>query len=261
MLNYTAMYHGDTELKRLYRGGTLIWEKQSPAPVYDETKIAIVLLDDEDNFTNDVHYETTIQGAKTYMLGNPENRYFVHIGDNSGIEFLPTLSTSSDMPNTFYSVPNMIYLYIGSCVTGFGSTSESLPGYTYRYGALQNCTGLKKVEYSGAINYSYSGTFANCTSLEDFTIPPGVSEIPSGMFNGCTTLHTLNVSDGVTTFRNGCCSGTLALSTISLPSSITTIESYAFSGSGLTQITIDKPSGSISGAPWGATNATVTWTG
>ena len=28
MLDYTAMYHGNTPLKRLYRGDTMIWEKQ-----------------------------------------------------------------------------------------------------------------------------------------------------------------------------------------------------------------------------------------
>ena len=32
-----------------------------------------------------------------------------------------------------------------------------------------------------------------------------------------------------------------------------------YSCSSLTSITINKPSGSISGSPWGATGATVTW--
>ena len=31
--------------------------------------------------------------------------------------------------------------------------------------------------------------------------------------------------------------------------------------SGLTEINIHKPEGSIEGAPWGATNATVNWLG
>ena len=53
------------------------------------------------------------------------------------------------------------------------------------------------------------------------------------------------------------------LASITIPSSITNIDKHAFDGcSLLTNITINKPTDSISGAPWGApSGCTITWTG
>ena len=53
------------------------------------------------------------------------------------------------------------------------------------------------------------------------------------------------------------------LTTIKFPASVTEISSDTFSNrfTQLTTIIIDKPQDSISGAPWGAPNATVIWTG
>lgn len=51
---------------------------------------------------------------------------------------------------------------------------------------------------------------------------------------------------------------------ITIPSGVTTIDPQAFAGPGdnvVKTITVNKPENSIPGAPWGATNATVIWTG
>ena len=67
---------------------------------------------------------------------------------------------------------------------------------------------------------------------------------------------------GVTSIGSGAFAGCASLKSITIPTSVTSIYTFAFNGcTSLTSITINKPTNSISGAPWGATNATVTWTG
>ena len=69
------------------------------------------------------------------------------------------------------------------------------------------------------------------------TIENGVEEIEEGVFYYCTRLTSIDI-----------------------PSSVKIIDEGAFEGcSNLTSIRINNAEGSISNAPWGAENATVTW--
>lgn len=52
-----------------------------------------------------------------------------------------------------------------------------------------------------------------------------------------------------------------ALTSITIPNSVTTIGDYAFLIMCRSSITINKASDSISDSPWGAPDATITWTG
>lgn len=73
-------------------------------------------------------------------------------------------------------------------------------------------------------------------SLRKIIIPNSVTSIPTQAFMSCS------------------------LYSIIIPSSVSSIGSDAFPDT-VRNITIHKEQGSISGSPWGATNATVTWTG
>ena len=56
--------------------------------------------------------------------------------------------------------------------------------------------------------------------------------------------------------------GCSSLRSITIPNSVNEIESWAFRDcTALTGITVNKAQNSISGAPWGATNASIQWTG
>ena len=75
-------------------------------------------------------------------------------------------------------------------------------------------------------------------------------------------VSSITIPNGVTNISDGAFSSCTALTSIDIPNSVTRIGDYAFDGcTSLTSITINKPEGSITGAPWGAPNATVNWVG
>ena len=99
--------------------------------------------------------------------------------------------------------------------------------------------------------------FAN-TSLTSITIPSGVTNTSNATFKNCSSLATVELSN-VTTIGQEAFSGT-ALTTVNISNSVTTIGQNAFGNcSSLTAINIDQNTGDITGAPWGAYGATVTW--
>ena len=103
--------------------------------------------------------------------------------------------------------------------------------------AFSGC-GLNSVDL-GTITKMNKYVFNQCDSLRGVTIPSNVKNVPEHAFDSCRYLISVQVADGVET-----------------------IGTDAFRGCHeLTRITINKPQDSIPGAPWGAPNATVVWTG
>ena len=149
-------------------------------------------------------------------------------------------------------------------------------------GMFSQCRSLYKIDIPSTVTQLVSYAFNECNSLTDVDlshittigdytfystnineIPPNLSgTIGNSAFAYCNRLSDVTIPNGVTTIRTSAFYGCSTLSTIDIPSSVTTIESNCFGNdTQLTKITIHNVEGSISGAPWGATNATVVWTG
>lgn len=130
-------------------------------------------------------------------------------------------------------------------------------------GSFQNCASLKSATLSNSLNALNSQLFADCTSLTSIIIPNSVTYIDWSVFSNCTSLSSVTIGNSVTTIDLLAFENCTALKSITIPKSVNTISSTAFEGcTNLTSITVEgKSEGEISDAPWGATNATVTWTG
>lgn len=161
---------------------------------------------------------------------------------NNSMEIANSIATSSASGGEYETMlAGVIDGSVENLVIPEGTTS--IKGYMF-----SDNGSLTSVRIPGSVKTIGSGAFSRCVSLEDVTIDNGVETIMEA-FNGCSSLGTITIPASVTR--------------IAKPMRIGGATSDgAFSDcSNLTTITIHKTENSIEGAPWGATNATVVWTG
>lgn len=99
-------------------------------------------------------------------------------------------------------------------------------------------------------------------SETSLVIPYGTTKIGNYAFYNYALLTHVSIPASVTTIGEYSFRGCTGLTMVTIPESVTTIGTTAFSAcTNMTKITINKPQDSITGSPWGATNAVVVWTG
>ena len=150
--------------------------------------------------------------------------------------------------------------------------------------AFTYCISLALTSLPDGITNIGQGAFNGCTSLALTSLPDGITNIGQGAFNGCTSLALTSLPSGLTSILNNAFMYCDGLVSMSIHSGINTINSAAFGKcGGLTSVTFEgKPSGSmaknifqgcinlteikvpwaegaVANAPWGATNATITY--
>lgn len=127
--------------------------------------------------------------------------------------------------------------------------------------AFTFCSNLKTVTMTNATDIN-SNAFYNCTGLISANFP-NVKTVYSSAFNS-SGLTSITFNNLITLGSNSDYSGIFEdtpMTSISIPSTIKTIGLYAFSYSSIKTITVNRKKGAISGAPWGASGATVNWIG
>lgn len=127
--------------------------------------------------------------------------------------------------------------------------------------AFSYCHNLASATFMKATKVG-NGAFSSTTSLKSISLPE-VRTIETSAFNlgGLTSINIPRIeklSDDSSYWGIFCY---CPMTDINIPSTIKSIGKYAFDDSKLTKITIDRRAGAISGSPWGATGATVSWTG
>ena len=121
---------------------------------------------------------------------------------------------------------------------------------------------VEKIDFKGIRVKLATGSdpFKDCKKLDTITGLEGMTEIIDEAFEGATALTNITIPSSIIKIGDCAFSGCISLSNITIPSSVIDIGNDAFEGcTNLTQITINKAQDSISGAPWRAPNATVTW--
>ena len=134
-------------------------------------------------------------------------------------------------------------------------------GYTkVRDYAFYGCSNLALTSLPAGVTSIGNGAFAGCTSLALTSLPAGVTSIGDGTFFGCSNLALTSLPAGVTSISNGAFVDCTSLTSITFKGTPTTIASSAFDGcTNLTDIKVPWAEGAVANAPWGATNATITY--
>ena len=127
--------------------------------------------------------------------------------------------------------------------------------------AFAFCFNLETVTMTKATGIN-TNAFFNCINLISANLP-NVKTVYSSAFNS-SGLTSITFNNLVTLGSNSDYSGVFEntpMTSISIPSTIKTIGLYALSYSSIKTITVNRKTGAISGAPWGAAGATVNWIG
>lgn len=151
--------------------------------------------------------------------------------------------------------------------------------------AFMDCTNLELVILPDRVTSIGSEAFVGCTNLRLTSLPDGVTSIGSAAFMECVNLRLTSLPEGLTSIEDDTFAGCINLALTSLPESLTSIgdhafdsctlleeitfkgtpssiSSFAFYGcTNLTTINVPWAEGEVANAPWGATNATINYTG
>lgn len=145
------------------------------------------------------------------------------------------------------------------------------------------CSKLKSALIENGITGISTACFNNCVLIDSIELPNSVVELGESAFAGCSSLKSITLSINIKKIPNSCFSGT-GFETFSIPNesgieeieedifyncsglkniyigkNVKTINSKAFRNVDSPIIKISQEENSISGAPWGATNATIEW--
>ena len=265
-------------------------------PPYDETKIAVVLLDGNYEPTDVIEYFDTIRSAQSYLYSaDLSNRYLLYIGENAGITEIAQNALASTttlrkvrMPDSVVSIGVAAFQDCSNLATIDGMNEISSIGNN----VFDGCASLKSVNLPDSLitighgAFQYSGLTSiiipdsvtselyqiclGCTDLESATIGTSVSKIYTNAFKDCTSLTNVLIKDGVSEISNNSFYNCLSLTSISIPHSVSVMNTSPFAEcTNLSQIIVDAKWGDVTPTYWyppattycwGATNATITWT-
>lgn len=136
-----------------------------------------------------------------------------------------------------------------------------LYGYTkVRDRAFSNCASLAHVSFSEGLTSIGESAFSDCSSLALTSLPEGLTSISNFAFSSCHNLALTSLPEGITSIGDYAFMDCWNLTSITFKGTPTTIYPDAFYGcKNLTDIKVPWAKGAVSGAPWGAKNATITY--
>lgn len=120
--------------------------------------------------------------------------------------------------------------------------------------------GLKKLKIYPTTTSIFSSAFDSCTSLVDVDLSEatGLTYLTQSIFRNCTALKVITIPSTIKTIDSNAFQNCTGLKKIFFKDRPTALNSSAFSGcTSVTDIYVPWSSGAVSGAPWGAINATI----
>lgn len=168
-----------------------------------------------------------------------------------------SVGVSLSIPDSVSSITNTFgYSTLADVIVGSGVTS-------LEDGIFANCPNLTRIVITGNITEipsHFVGWLDNSSGnphspLRSFDVPESVTSINSSAFYYCENLSGITMHEGLSEIGMYAFFGCESLSTITIPSTVSVIGEDCFWG--CTNLTAIYYTGSATGFPWGASNATL----
>ena len=206
---FDSLYYNETDIIELWLGSERVWKKNADSE-YDETKIALIVLDENGQPTDQITYfDNTSRGVlRYYMQEHSDDTYMLRIGRKCTVSKIET--------NACYNSSNLLKVNILNSLKGIGS------------GAFQSCQNLEEINLPESLIYSGPRPL-NRTKISRLTIPGSLKTIPAGFASECPSLTDLIIEHGVETIdATGAFQYCTSLTNVELPDSMTHIRTDAF---------------------------------
>ena len=125
------------------------------------------------------------------------------------------------------------------------STLGGKPVTVVSEGSFYQCESITSISFPETITTIGTNAFYKCSSLTNITIPASVKKLENGTFTWCTNLLAVSLPEGLISIGgdpsnsgSGLFGQCKRLSTVILPTTVTNIGASAFSGSGITSMTL-----------------------
>lgn len=149
----------------------------------------------------------------------------------------------------FYNYPSALALTeLPETVTAIGAASFML------------CSHLALTHLPAGLTSLGDSAFYGCSSITISELPSSLTVIPTSAFWGCMKMTITEIPEGIKSIANSAFAYCSGLTTITFKGTPTSISASAFEHcDNLTTINVPWAEGAVANAPWGATNATITY--
>ena len=162
----------------------------------------------------------------------------------------------TSLPESLTSIGNYAFYYYTSLAL------TSLPeGLTRISGnAFYSCTSLALTSLPEGLTRMGNSAFSGCTNLALTSLPEGLTKIDDNVFYSCKNLALTSLPESLISIGTYAFYSCTSLTSITFKGTPSSIMSSAFNGcTNLTDIKVPWAEGAVANAPWGATNATITY--
>ena len=148
----------------------------------------------------------------------------------------------------FYNCTKLALTSLPESITSIGAS------------AFVSCLNLAFTSLPEGLTNIGESAFAYCSSLALTSLPEGLTSISDGAFTSCSSLALTVFPEGLMSIGSGAFSECESLTSITFKGTPTLIDSATFFDCiNLTDIKVPWAEGAVADAPWGATNATITY--